>query len=209
MSYININYTDRHDLYILYNNNSDIISRINNINNHVIKLLKEREGTISIYTNDVSVYATSAGGKKRNVVAPTSKFTSTSGKGKSDKGSSRVPSISTDASKELPVVKSVCGFNPGKSSLFVELCDCTQPAEVLTFVEELENAGKVWQSLTESDNFEALNAHLFENVNNHPGECEVEVLGKGERQSGGTHSYAGGGQSPLGEKTWRWSITFR
>ena len=68
-------------IYILYNYNSDIISRINNINKPVIKLLKEREGTTSIYTNDVSVYSTSAGGKKRDVVASTSKFTSTSGKG--------------------------------------------------------------------------------------------------------------------------------
>ena len=71
-------------IYILYNYNSDIISRINNINKPVIKLLKEREGTTSIYTNDVSVYSTSAGGKKSDVVALTSKFTATSGKGRSD-----------------------------------------------------------------------------------------------------------------------------
>ena len=67
-------------IYILYNYNSDIISRINNINKPVIKLLKEKEGTTSIYTNNVSVYSTSAGGKKRDAVASTSKFTSTSGK---------------------------------------------------------------------------------------------------------------------------------
>ena len=95
--------------YILYNYNSDIISRINNINKPVIKLLKVREGTNSIYTNAASAYSTSAvvqGGKKRDAVASTSKFTSTSGKGISDKGSSTT-SILLMLLLQVPVVRRV------------------------------------------------------------------------------------------------------
>ena len=133
-------------IYILYNYNSDIISRINNINKLVINLLKEREGTTSIYTNNVSVYSASAGGRKSGIVASTSKFTATSGKGESDKSSSCVNSISTDAfkrSEELSFVQSVCVFSLGEFLIFLKLSACNQSTKNLTYADERVDAVKV------------------------------------------------------------------
>ena len=55
---------------------------------------------------------------------------------------------------------------------------CNQPTQVLTTVEQREDAAKVRQSRKRLDNFKYLDFHLFENVDINSDECDV--LGEGE-----------------------------
>ena len=128
------------------------------------------------------------GGKKRDAVVTTSKFTVTSSNGKINKNSSYAFSISasTANSEKLPIVGSICSV-PVETAVSMEVGANfrTQSMEVSTF--EKGSVLKIVQSpTTQFNNSMAPDLHLSGNAETHAVECEnqANVADKDESHSG-------------------------